>query len=125
MPKRRKSRKVTFLLPDDVSTNEEDTCRCICSDNNIEAKRPWVLCRACCAWQHNDCMDRSVFADELEAVHLCEQCKPDEHIALLEACYRGERPWQKRMMDRVMLKEQYHWRIWTAVAGVEWFWHVY
>ena len=65
---KRKSKRVRFQdqseLHDEYDEDDE-ICRCICGDNNLTAKRPWIQCTACEVWQHNECMNVSVFDDEL------------------------------------------------------------
>ena len=106
MPKRRKSRKVKFLSPPSSDSEEDTHCRCICGFNDPTAKRPWLQCIACEAWQHNECMNRTVFTDELEVDYLCEECQPEQHEELLDAVYRGEAPWESRVAERLAMKEE-------------------
>jgi hypothetical protein len=80
--KKKKAKKARFQTPE-LSDNElyeedddDNICRCICGDNDFTAKRPWIQCTDCDAWQHNECMHVSVFDDELEDHYWCEKCAP-------------------------------------------------
>lgn len=97
--KKRKAKQVRFQTPEEDPGNafyeeddEDSICRCICGDNDFTAKRPWIQCTDCDAWQHNDCMNVSVYEDELDDHYWCEECAPNMHTALLAAVARGETP---------------------------------
>jgi hypothetical protein len=129
---KRKAKRVRIQTPkatrDDASYEEEDEdgiCRCICGDNNFTAKRPWIQCTACNVWQHNDCMDVSVFDDELGDHYWCEDCDPDSHAVLLAAAARGEKPWEVRCERRLKIKVQFEQSIRTVLKQVEWLWELY
>jgi len=130
--KTRKSKKVRLQTPeptqDDTFYSEDDEdniCRCICGDNDFTAKRPWIQCTACGVWQHNDCMDVSVFDDELGDHYWCEECDPDSHSGLLEAVGRGEKPWEVICEERLKLEGQFEQRIRAVMEQVEWLWGLY
>ena len=104
------------------SDDEDNLCRCICANNDFTAKRPWIQCTACGAWQHNDCMDVSVYDDELGEHYWCEECDPESHAVLLGAVDRGERPWEKRGEERLEVKGRFEKRIKEVLEEVEWLW---
>ncbi|GAB7331121.1 hypothetical protein MBLNU13_g02603t1 [Cladosporium sp. NU13] len=130
--KTRKSRKIRFQPPEPAQDDnfyseddEDNICRCVCGDNDFTSKRPWVQCTACGVWQHNDCMDVSVFDDELGDHYWCEECDLDSHAALLEAVGRGERPWEGRCKERLDMKARFEQRIKAVMEQVEWLWGLY
>jgi hypothetical protein len=130
--KSRKAKRVRIQTPkptpDDTFYSEDDEdniCRCICGDNNFTVKRPWIQCTACGVWQHNDCMDVSVFDDELAEHYWCEECDPEPHEALLEAVERGEKPWEARCKDRLEMKGHFEQTIKAVLEQVEWLWGLY
>jgi hypothetical protein len=126
--KAKKSRFQTPELPDNEFYEEDDEdniCRCICGDDDFTAKRPWIQCTDCDAWQHNECMDVSVFDDELEDHYWCELCAPELHMALLADMARGAAPWEARCAHRVDTKTQFEQRITTALEQVGWLWEMY
>lgn len=130
--KPRKPKKVCLQTPEPTPDNtfyseddEDNICRCICGDNDFTAKRPWIQCTACGVWQHNDCMDVSVFDDELGEHYWCEECEPDSHAALLGAVGRGEKPWEGRCEERLAIEDQCEQRIKAALEQVEWLWGLY
>jgi hypothetical protein len=84
----RKAKRVRIQTPDDTfySEDDEDSIRrCIYGDNDFTAKRPWIQCTAGNVCKHNDCMDVSVFDDELAEHYWCEECDVELHAVLLEA----------------------------------------
>ena len=111
--------------PSPPSSDDGSKNKCICGDNDNTAKRPWFRCDACECFQHPDCMDRSIFADELEDHYLCEQCKPDEHVELLDAVARGERLWEARIALRLQTEAGIEKRILASIEQVSWFWEDY
>jgi hypothetical protein len=129
--KKKKAKKARFQTPE-LSDNEfyeeddeDNICRCICGDNDFTAKRPWIQCTDCDAWQHNECMHVSVFDDELEDHYWCEKCAPELHIALLADVARGARPWEVRCAQRIATKAQFEQRIKAVLEQVEWLWELY
>jgi hypothetical protein len=129
--KKKKAKKARFQTPelsDNESYEEEDEdniCRCICGDNDFTAKRPWIQCTCCDAWQHNECMDVFVFDDELGDHYWCELCAPELHVALLADVARGARPWESRCAQRIATTVQFEQMITAALEQVEWFWEMY
>lgn len=124
---RKKTKKVRIQAPEPTPADafyseddEDNICRCVCDDNDFTAKRPWIQCTACGVWQHNDCMDVSVFDDELGDYYWCEECDPDSHAALLEALRRGERPWEGRCQERLETKARFERTIRAVLEQVEW-----
>lgn len=55
-----------------------------------------ICCDSCEAWQHNKCLGlpEGDFWDNKS--YFCEQCKPEEHVELLAAMARGEKPWARK-----------------------------
>ena len=130
--KKRKAKRVSSQTPDssgdDGSYEEEDedsVCRCICSNNDFTATRPWIQCTGCEIWQHNDCMDVSVFDYELDDHYWCEVCDPKSHTTLLAAVTHGERPWEIRCEQRLRAKAQFEDETKTILEQVEWLWELY
>lgn len=130
--KKRKAKQTRFQIPEEdpdnafYSENDDDNiCRCICGDNDFTAKRPWIQCTDCDVWQHNDCMDVSVFEDELDDHYWCEKCAPDSYAALFAAVARGERLWEARCMQRVEAKAQFEQQMKVVLEQVDWLWEMY
>lgn len=105
--------------------DNDDVCHCVCGDNDSTAKRPWIQCTGCDVWQHNDCMDVSVFDDELEEHYWCQECAPDLHAALLASIGKGESPWKMRCARRLELKAHFENQIKVALDRVDWLWEIY
>jgi hypothetical protein len=124
---KRKNKRVHFQQPEDFDDDDEDdeTCRCICGDNNFAAKRPWIQCTACEVWQHNECMNVSVYDDKLGDHYWCEECDVETHSGLLAAVIRGERPWESRVARRRDFKVSLERQIEKALAQVGWLWELY
>jgi hypothetical protein len=128
---KKKAKKARFQAPE-LSDNEfyeeddeDNICRCICGDNDFTAKQPWIQCTDCDAWQHYECMDVSVFDDELEDHYWCELCAPDLHTTHLADTAKGERPWEARCTHRINIKTQFEQRITSALEQAEWLWEMY
>lgn len=107
------------------SDDEDNICRCVCGDNDFTAKRPWIQCTDCKAWQHNDCMNVSVFEEELEDHYWCEQCAEERHVELLGAIAKGERPWKGRNERTMLMKAEYEDKIKAVLESVDWLWQSY
>lgn len=129
--KKQKTKRVSFKLPNASSSNQysedddDNICRCICGDNDFTAKRPWIQCTDCEVWQHNDCMNVSLFEDELEDHYWCEQCAEEKHVELLAAVARGERPWEGRVEQRLQMKGEYEGKIRAVMKAHDWLWETY
>ncbi|KAG9187301.1 hypothetical protein G6011_05172 [Alternaria panax] len=76
---------------------EEDAIiRCVCGDQRDIRGRQMICCDSCEAWQHNKCLGLPE-GDFWEGKnYYCEQCKPEDHVELLAAMARGERPWARK-----------------------------
>jgi hypothetical protein len=125
---KRKNKRVRFQQPedfDDDDDEDDETCRCICGDNNFTAKRPWIQCTACEVWQHNECMNVSVYDDKLGDHYWCDECDEETHAGLLAAVRRGERPWEARAARRRDFKVSLERQIEKALAQVGWLWELY
>lgn len=105
--------------------NTDDVCHCVFGDNDSTAKRPWIQCTSCDMWQHNDCMNVSVFDDELEEHYWCQECAPDLHAALLASIGKGESPWKVRCARRLEMKAHFEKQIEAALERLEWLWEIY
>ena len=75
---------------------EEEIIRCICGEYEEEedVERDMICCDNCLAWQHNDCMGLTFAKGSEPDKYFCEQCKPENHKALLEKIAKGEKPWE-------------------------------
>lgn len=76
---------------------EEDALiRCVCGDQRDIRGRQMICCDTCEAWQHNKCLglEEGEFWDGKD--YYCEQCKPEDHVELLAAMARGEKPWARK-----------------------------
>ncbi|KAJ5273741.1 Zinc finger PHD-type [Penicillium angulare] len=76
---------------------EEEIIRCICGEYEEEedVERDMICCDNCSAWQHNDCMGLQFTKGEEPDQYYCEQCRPENHKALLEKIAKGEKPWEE------------------------------
>lgn len=63
--------------------SDEGVTRCVCgnSDENVGLM---IQCESCKCWQHCVCMGMHT-EDDCPDVYYCEQCRPENHIALLRA----------------------------------------
>ncbi|KAF3761930.1 hypothetical protein M406DRAFT_348063 [Cryphonectria parasitica EP155] len=109
-PKRRgkkaASKKQAEPEPED---EEEEVIRCVCgatSQDTDDPDDPWIACDQCHVWQHNVCVGMSVFDEDLEDIeYYCEECKPQNHKALLEGLKKGEHIWETRRKEYMEEKE--------------------
>ncbi|KAF2193965.1 hypothetical protein K469DRAFT_689044 [Zopfia rhizophila CBS 207.26] len=72
--------------------------RCVCGDQRDIRGRQMICCDKCEAWQHVKCLLLEE-GDEWEqegVTYFCEQCKPEDHVDLLAAMARGEKPWNRK-----------------------------
>ncbi|KAJ5090057.1 hypothetical protein N7532_008741 [Penicillium argentinense] len=76
---------------------EEEIIRCICGEYEEEedVERDMICCDQCSAWQHNDCMGLTFAKGEEPDQYYCEQCRPENHRALLDKIAKGEKPWEE------------------------------
>jgi len=49
-----------------------------------------ICCDNCKVWQHNGCM--LLPDDYAPDKYFCEECKPEDHIEVLAAVTRGQKP---------------------------------
>ncbi|PSN75573.1 hypothetical protein BS50DRAFT_43303 [Corynespora cassiicola Philippines] len=70
--------------------------RCVCGDQRDIRGRQMICCDKCEVWQHNKCLNlpEGDFWDEKS--YYCERCKPEDHVELLAAMERGEKPWARK-----------------------------
>ncbi|XP_014557977.1 hypothetical protein COCVIDRAFT_36601 [Bipolaris victoriae FI3] len=81
---------------DDDEEEEDAIIRCVCGDQRDIRGRQMICCDSCTAWQHNKCLGLPE-GDFWEGKdYYCEQCKPEDHVELLAAMARGERPWARK-----------------------------
>lgn len=81
---------------DDDEEEEDAIIRCVCGDQRDIRGRQMICCDKCEAWQHNKCLGLPE-GDFWEGKnYYCEQCKPEDHVELLAAMARGERPWARK-----------------------------
>ncbi|OJJ45328.1 hypothetical protein ASPZODRAFT_143965 [Penicilliopsis zonata CBS 506.65] len=83
--------------PTPAPSEEEEIIRCICGEYEEEedVERDMICCDRCSAWQHNDCMGLTFAKGQEPDEYFCEQCKPENHVVLLEKMARGEKPWEE------------------------------
>jgi hypothetical protein len=94
-----KGAKATSNTPEEPSGGEDDAIiRCICGATVDDAGWMMICCEKCEAWQHNLCMGWP--EAEVEDDYYCEQCVPKQHVELLAAIKRGEKPWLDRIKQR-------------------------
>lgn len=95
-PKSKKGSKAKAAKkePDEEEEDEDTIVRCICGQYDPEDEGTMICCDNCSAWQHNICMGLPEDEDLCPEHYFCEQCRPGDHKALLEATRRGERPEQ-------------------------------
>lgn len=81
---------------DDQEDEEDAVIRCVCGDQRDIRGRQMICCDTCEAWQHNKCLGlpEGDFWDGKD--YYCEQCKPQDHVELLAAMARGEKPWARK-----------------------------
>ncbi|KAF2713449.1 hypothetical protein K504DRAFT_530429 [Pleomassaria siparia CBS 279.74] len=77
---------------------EEAIIRCVCGDQRDIRGRQMICCDRCSAWQHVKCLGllEGPHWEEESTTYFCEQCKPEEHVDLLAAMARGEKPWNRK-----------------------------
>jgi hypothetical protein len=85
--------------PDD-SPEDDAIIRCVCGINDDDYEGTMVCCEKCLAWQHNLCMGISEDESKLPDEYWCEQCRPQDHVALLAAMKLGEKPWDVRKAEK-------------------------
>jgi hypothetical protein len=83
--------------PSEGEGEEEEIIRCICGEYEEEedVERDMICCDQCSAWQHNDCMGLTFTKGQEPDHYYCEQCRPENHKALLAKINAGERPWEE------------------------------
>jgi hypothetical protein len=83
--------------PDDEE-EEEAIIRCVCGDQRDIRGRQMICCDNCSAWQHVKCLglQEGEHWNEDSTTYFCEQCKPADHVDLLAAMARGEKPWNRK-----------------------------
>ena len=80
----------------DDDEEEDAIIRCVCGDQRDIRGRQMICCDSCAAWQHNKCLGLPE-GDFWEGKdYYCEQCRPQDHVELLAAMARGERPWARK-----------------------------
>jgi hypothetical protein len=96
-----KGGKAVSNEPEPEDPPEDDAIiRCVCGINDDDYEGTMVCCEKCLAWQHNLCMGISEDESKLPDEYWCEQCRPQDHVALLAAMKLGERPWDVRKAEK-------------------------
>ncbi|ODA80906.1 hypothetical protein RJ55_03866 [Drechmeria coniospora] len=107
-PKRRQTKKSKKAQEQELEQSQEqeleqsqepeEVIRCVCgaTEQDEDSGEAWISCETCFAWQHNVCVGVSSFEDEIPDNYWCERCRPQDHVELLEAISKGERPWEGR-----------------------------
>ncbi|KAF2202932.1 hypothetical protein GQ43DRAFT_439295 [Delitschia confertaspora ATCC 74209] len=75
---------------------EDAVIRCVCGDQRDIRGRQMIACDICEAWQHVKCLGLQEGDEWNEKTYYCEQCKPEDHVELLAAMARGEKPWNRK-----------------------------
>ncbi|KAL6709824.1 Transcription factor bye1 [Coniothyrium glycines] len=75
---------------------EDAVIRCVCGDQRDIRGRQMICCDSCEAWQHNKCLGLPEGDYWENKQYYCEQCKPENHVELLAAMERGEKPWARK-----------------------------
>lgn len=74
--------------------------RCVCGDQRDIRGRQMICCDTCEAWQHNRCLNLPEGSYWDNKNYYCERCKPEDHVELLAAMARGEKPWNRKKGQR-------------------------
>ncbi|CBX96221.1 hypothetical protein LEMA_P111400.1 [Plenodomus lingam JN3] len=74
----------------------DDLIRCVCGDQRDIRGRQMICCDTCEAWQHNKCLGLPEGDFWNNKNYYCERCKPEDHVELLAAMARGEKPWARK-----------------------------
>lgn len=67
---------------------EGSITRCICGSDEEDMGNFMIQCEQCSVWQHGVCMGVAN-VDESPEHYYCEQCKPENHVALLNQLKKG------------------------------------
>ncbi|KAF2638622.1 hypothetical protein P280DRAFT_471222 [Massarina eburnea CBS 473.64] len=74
----------------------DEIIRCVCGDNRDITGRQMICCDQCEAWQHNQCLNLPGSKYWANKSYFCERCHPHDHVELLAAMARGEKPWNRK-----------------------------
>ena len=101
-PKGRKGKKGKKAVEEEDGGEEDAYIRCLCGsyEEEEETERSMICCDNCSAWQHNDCMGLPDDPSYSPEAYYCEQCRPEDHVKLLAAIARGEKPWEEAARRR-------------------------
>jgi hypothetical protein len=81
----------------DNDDEEEDAIiRCVCGDQRDIRGRQMICCDSCEVWQHNRCLNLPEGEYWDNKSYYCERCHPQDHVELLAAMARGEKPWNRK-----------------------------
>ena len=102
VPKGKKTKGKSSKAASEEPDPEEDEAiiRCICGATEDDEGLMMIVCDNCEAWQHNLCMSVTEVEDELPEAYFCEECAPEQHVELLAAMKRGEKPWEAKKKQR-------------------------
>ncbi|KAF2117259.1 SPOC domain-containing protein [Lophiotrema nucula] len=79
---------------DEDEDDPDAIIRCVCG-NQVDNGEQMICCEQCDAWQHVRCLGLKEGKHWDTATYFCEQCKPENHVELVAAIARGEKPWEK------------------------------
>ncbi|OCK80910.1 hypothetical protein K432DRAFT_327365 [Lepidopterella palustris CBS 459.81] len=74
--------------------------RCVCGVQRDIKGRQMIACDICEAWQHVKCLGLKEGEEWESRTYYCEQCRPEDHVELLAAMERGEKPWNRKKGSR-------------------------
>ncbi|KLO14270.1 hypothetical protein SCHPADRAFT_851298 [Schizopora paradoxa] len=85
----------------DAGEDEEEESgetRCVCEDS--DAAGFMIQCEMCKAWQHGLCMGFASESAIPQGDYYCEQCKPEEHVELLNLLRKAQRRQQRQGSEK-------------------------
>ena len=81
---------------DNEDEEEDAIIRCVCGDQRDIRGRQMICCDSCEVWQHNRCLNLPEGDYWDNKSYYCERCHPHDHVELLAAMARGEKPWSRK-----------------------------
>jgi hypothetical protein len=81
---------------EEVDEEDDAVIRCVCGEQRDIKGREMIMCDKCSVWQHNKCLQLPEGDYWKNKDYYCEQCHPDDHVELLAAMARGEKPWNRK-----------------------------
>ena len=101
--KAKNEKKAQAARSNSAQTEEEEDdaiIRCVCGDQRDIRGRQMIACDICEAWQHVKCLGLQEGDEWANRTYYCEQCKPEDHVELVAAIARGEKPWNRKKGSR-------------------------